>query len=71
MKMKKHTIVATCASGIEQLLASEIVPAGGSDIVETRGAVSFQGDLGCPCRPFSGKDREPSFGQHITARYQD
>ena len=47
MKMKKHTIVATCASGIEQLLASEIVPAGGSDIVETRGAVSFQGDLTC------------------------
>ena len=43
--MKNHTIVATCAAGLEALLVAEARSAGGFDIVETTGAVRFNAEL--------------------------
>ncbi|MCE5191341.1 MAG: THUMP domain-containing protein, partial [Actinomycetia bacterium] len=43
--MTTHTFIATCATGIEPLLAGELRALGASDVRESRSAVSFSGTL--------------------------
>ncbi len=43
--MTTHTLIATCATGIEALLAEELRALGATDVRESRAAVSFSGTL--------------------------
>ncbi len=43
--MTTHTLIATCATGIEALLAEELRALGATDVRESRSAVSFSGTL--------------------------
>lgn len=43
--MATHTFIATCATGIEPLLAGELRALGATDVRESRSAVSFSGTL--------------------------
>ncbi len=40
-----YTLVATCAAGLENLVHNEIVSFGGSEIVQAKGVITWQGDL--------------------------
>lgn len=43
--MKMYNLVATCATGVEQLVKDEVQLFGGSNIEEDKGVVSWQSDL--------------------------
>ncbi len=44
-KNKKYNLTASCAAGLEQLLSDEIERAGGTDIEQAKGLVTWQGTL--------------------------
>ncbi len=45
MKLKNYTLIATCAAGLEDLVHNEIASFGGTEIVQARGVLIWQGDL--------------------------
>ncbi len=45
MSEKRHILFATCARGVEAVLAEELRALGASDVREARAGVSFRGDL--------------------------
>ncbi|MEK6200870.1 MAG: bifunctional 23S rRNA (guanine(2069)-N(7))-methyltransferase RlmK/23S rRNA (guanine(2445)-N(2))-methyltransferase RlmL, partial [Desulfobulbaceae bacterium] len=45
MKLKNYTLIATCAAGLEDLVHDEIASFGGTEIVQARGVLIWQGDL--------------------------
>lgn len=42
---KQHSLVASCAAGLENLVAKEVTSYGGQDITESKGVVSWRGRL--------------------------
>ncbi len=42
---QQYTLIATCAAGLEDLVAEEIVAFGGTEIVRAKGVLTWQGDL--------------------------
>ncbi len=41
----RWSFIATCAAGLEDLVGAEVVSFGGQAVIQTRGTVSWQGDL--------------------------